>query len=186
MQVGKVYFVHIREQDAQGEYVNNSGATIAYYADLEGRLYVGKPAVCHKSDTFRKDKGREIAEHYLNTEDAVLVLHPEHLKCLATAQAVNSMNYKVLTPAARLELFEALEDGIERDICGVMNVSWFEGLIRARFSLEDGHLRADFDGPDMQDTFEMINGALIHTNLEDSVYGVLDLDVNPFAETIGG
>lgn len=170
MQVDKIYFVHLREQDEHGHYINNSGITFAWKVEKDGRLIIGKPAICWATDIFVKAKGRELALNNLTNEDALLVIQSDHIKMLAIAQCISSMNFAdSLTPRARLRLFQHMVDEIDADPTAVMTTRWYEGLIHARFFIEDGHLRYSIDEAFRQDVLQITNTALGHLDLEDSV-----------------
>lgn len=175
MQVGKVYFIHLREPQENGQYVNNSGATLAWYVDAEGRLYVGKPAVCHPADVFRKDKGREVAEQKLDNEDAFFVIQPEQIKGLAAAQSVGSMNFATLTPATRLDLFEIMTQSIQENVVNIMTTSWFEGLVRDRLQLVKGRVKCNHDAVSVQEAMTIIGGGMLLMEVEQQAGMVIDI-----------
>ncbi len=162
MQANRIYFAHFREQDQEGQYINNSGATFAWRAEKNGQVTIGKPAVCWKSDVFRKDEGRRIALENLNTKDAYLVLQSPYVQSLAAAQSVLSMNFpESMTPSSRDKLFEFMSDEISNDITAVMTTGWFENLLRVRFRLLNGHLREFIAEAENEETIQMIRASLV-------------------------
>jgi hypothetical protein len=170
MQVGKIYFVHLREQDCNGKPVNNSGITFAWKVDEEGRLIVGQPAVCHSSDIFVKSEGRRIALDKFNNEDAILVMQHSEIVLFATAQAIASVDFREsLTPSARLKLFDFLANSIGKDVEGFMSTHWYEGLIRSRFQNIGGHLRNSIVETKEEETLQIIDSVLLHQQLANQV-----------------
>lgn len=176
MQVGKVYFVHLREQEQTVDglqFKNNSGITFAWKVEQDGRVVIGKPAVCFPTDIFVKAEGRRVAQDNLDNVDAYLVIPSEHTTSLATAQTIAAMNFsEALTPKARLSLFNFMVEALDADVAGVMTTRWFEGLIRARFHNVGGHLRQSLEQAEFMEYQQIIASGLYHNQLEDAVLTV--------------
>lgn len=169
MQVDKIYFIHLREKDQAGQYINNSGITFAWKVETNGRLVIGKPAVCWETETFVKSEGRRIALDNFDKEDALFVIQPAHIKMLATAQLIAAMSYDALTPKARLKLVDFVIDAIDDNVAEWMTTNWFEGLVRARFTIQDGHLRHTIHEAESFEVQGIMNSLFYHNDLEAAV-----------------
>lgn len=144
MQAGKIYFVHLRETNAEGQYNQHGGATIAWAVTDGGDIVVGQPARCHSGEKFVKSEGREIARAKFNSQDASLVIPAGYVQSFATAEATLYLNHPFMTPSARMALFDSFAAMAMTDIANVMGTSWFEQLVRSRFELKNNRVHTRF------------------------------------------
>lgn len=144
MQAGKLYFVHLRETDATGEYKQHGGATIAWAVTEQGDIVVGQPARCRSDEKFVKREGREVARAKFDLHDAILVIPANYVQSFATAEATLYLNHPFMTPSARMALFDAAAALAMTDITETMATSWFEQLVRSRFTLENNQVKTLF------------------------------------------
>lgn len=147
MEAGKLFFTHIRETLEDGTPKANGGATIAWsFSNFADCLRIGVPAKCSDEDTFDRAEGRRIAQDRYHERLALKFLSGKDLRELAKVQAINTFSMMPLTNSAKDALSEDLIARIDEDIVAAMSTSWFEGIVRDLFYIEDNKLYFYYKG----------------------------------------
>lgn len=127
----KTCYIHLREQDDQGQVKHKGGATIAWYVcgDTDD-IIIGRPAQCNTSDEFRRNIGRELALDNLQSKDPLAIVHSDIYAQLAVHNASKAMHFNALSPNGNSDLRFALQLLIEDKPAAMLSSAWYEALVR--------------------------------------------------------
>lgn len=125
----RIYYVHARQYDSNGEVAGNGGATIAWEVNEAGDLVIGQPAYCSKADRYVREIGRGLARVNLLGKAPLLIISAEDMAVETNAvieQMSNMQKVFSVSVVSRL-----LKDFVTaNDEAALLSTGYYEYIVR--------------------------------------------------------